>query len=652
MKQVLIFLFSIFFFSNIIGQVDVENIRKHLARTQEDSLSHWLLEMARAYYHIDRDSSLFYNEKTLQNALKTNDKLHETRAKINIALIKVERNMPLEAEALLLESISMAEELQDEITLLMAYSNLGTLKHYDADYEIAVDYYLKAGKYAKSLNNDYEISRVYYNIADIFNQNKIIEKRNQYYGLAMKYSKSSFPLVYVMSSLQMSEYYAEINTDSSKLYLDIAFELEDQINAPQILTEMYSGKGGYYARDKKYELAHEAYQRSLEFAKQLDQDYFLAACYCNLGEIEMYRNKFDNGSAYFELYNKHQLKTDNDYLAERCLLAWSNLEKEKGDYELAYELLYERAEILDSTYSLENRNLLADMEIKYETASKQAELERQKAEINARTYQRNLLFGGLGLSLLLGTSFIWGLFSRSKRNKQIATQAQDLQAQKIETLEQEKKLLSMSSLLEGQENERIRIAKDLHDGLGGLLTNVKAHFGKIQAEIEKVENLDIYKTANQMIDKAHDEVRRISHNLMPADLRAGGLTVGVRQLVHELRTIHEVKTEFELVGFNDNRFEEKIELSSYRIIQELINNMLKYANADNAFIQLSKFENEIQIVVEDDGKGFDYSSALRGEGLGLKSIQSRVEHLNGDMDVVSSDGKGTSVTINIPIESK
>ena len=208
----------------------------------------------------------------------------------------------------------------------------------------------------------------------------------------------------------------------------------------------------------------------------------------------------------------------------------------------------------------------------------------------------------------------------------------------------------MSSLLEGQENERIRIAKDLHDGLGGLLTTVKAHFGKIQSEIEKVENIDIYNTANLMIDKAHDEVRRISHGLMPADLRAGGLPVAVRQLVHELKTVHEMATDFELVGFNGSRLDEKVELASYRIIQELINNLLKYAEAEKVFIQLSKFENEIQIIVEDDGVGFDYEAELKsGKGMGLKSIMSRVTQLNGEMDAVTGKSKGTSVTVNIPL---
>jgi len=152
-----------------------------------------------------------------------------------------------------------------------------------------------------------------------------------------------------------------------------------------------------------------------------------------------------------------------------------------------------------------------------------------------------------------------------------------------------------------------------------------------------------------MIDKAYDEVRRISHNLMPSDLRAGGLPAAVRQLVHELRTVHEIKTEFELIGFADERLDEKIELSVYRMTQELINNLLKHASASKVFIQISKFEDEVQLVVEDDGKGFNYNDSLLSSGLGLKSILSRVEQLSGQMDVVTAESRGTSVTINIPI---
>ena len=151
-----------------------------------------------------------------------------------------------------------------------------------------------------------------------------------------------------------------------------------------------------------------------------------------------------------------------------------------------------------------------------------------------------------------------------------------------------------------------------------------------------------------MIDKAHDEVRRISHNLMPADLRAGGLPLAVRKLTDDMSKIHAIPTDLEIHGLGEGRLDEKKELIVYRIIQELLTNVVKYAEADCVLVQLSKYGEELQILVEDNGKGFDYHEAILKEGLGLKSILSRLDQVNGHMDV-KSDREGSSFSINITV---
>jgi len=435
--------------------------------------------------------------------------------------------------------------------------------------------------------------------------------------------------------------------DSAYQYLDIVLPKVDSLDYTRLQVGARTTYGAMLLSEEKYEEAKAMFDESLPFAEKMGNEMTLGNCRCNLGRANYYLGNYKEALEHLEKAYSYPNFSDNLVATQFCLKEMAMTQNKLGNHKLAAEYFEQYVQYQDTVLIKENKLVVAGLEEKYETSKKDAEIRAQESEINQKTYQRNLLFGGLGLSVLLGSSFIWGLISRRNRDKKITDQEKDLQTQKIQTLEQEKKLLSMSSLLEGQENERIRIAKDLHDGLGGLLTTVKAHFGKIQSEIEKVENLDIYQTANQMIDKAYDEVRRISHNLMPADLRAGGLPVALRQLVHELKTVHETPTDFELIGFGNQRLTEKLELSVYRISQELINNIVKYADATKVFIQLSKFEDEIQIVVEDDGIGFDYEKAVTASGLGLKSILSRVEQLGGNMDIESSTGKGTSVTINL-----
>ena len=205
----------------------------------------------------------------------------------------------------------------------------------------------------------------------------------------------------------------------------------------------------------------------------------------------------------------------------------------------------------------------------------------------------------------------------------------------------------MTSMIEGQEAERIRIAKDLHDGLGALLSTVKVHFSSIQSEIEAIEKMQVYSKAQEMMDLACEEVRRISHNLMPATLRATGLLSALQQIGDQLQEVHGIQTQLEIQGF-EGRIDETKEVFIYRIIQEAANNIIKHAAATKVYIQLFQHAESIQLLIEDNGIGFDRADL--NSGLGLKSMESRVQHLNGTMEVDSRIQVGTSLHINIPME--
>ena len=192
------------------------------------------------------------------------------------------------------------------------------------------------------------------------------------------------------------------------------------------------------------------------------------------------------------------------------------------------------------------------------------------------------------------------LLMRNKlRQSKILRQQENLiQTQQIEQLEKEKKILSMNAMIEGQEAERSRIAKDLHDGLGGLLSTVKAHFSNIQSEIQKIEKINVYNRANELVDEACDEVRRISHNLMPGALRLEGLKTAVEHLGQEMSVAHSFTVRVETIGM-ENRMEESKEIFVYRIIQEALNNIIKHADATDVLVQLSETESEYHFIVED-----------------------------------------------------
>ena len=250
---------------------------------------------------------------------------------------------------------------------------------------------------------------------------------------------------------------------------------------------------------------------------------------------------------------------------------------------------------------------------------------------------------GLGIIALLGINFYK---KRLKYQRKIAKQTKELQHQKITELEQENKLVAFGSMIEGQEVERLRIAKDLHDSLGGMLSTIKSHFSTIQQDNDDINELQLTKKTINLIDDACVEVRRISHNMMPNALSLLGLP-GALEDLGEYLTDQGYQVTLEINNI-DNKLKDTTKIMIYRLIQEIISNIRKHAQAKTILIQLIGYKNEINLTIEDDGVGFDYESALQKKSLGLKSINSRVAYLNGKINWDAID-KGTTVIINIPL---
>ncbi len=310
----------------------------------------------------------------------------------------------------------------------------------------------------------------------------------------------------------------------------------------------------------------------------------------------------------------------------------------------AYRSLSEAFAIRDTVVEQKRLALMEEMQTKFDVEKKDSDLKINQLNLIQRTLERNWLFVGAVLLFLLTLAIFFGLRSRIKANKKIAAQKSALQQQQILQLEQEGKLTALSAMLEGQEQERSRIANDLHDGLGGLLTSVKLHFNTLdQATSEGV----LFSKTNRLIDDACEEVRRISHNMMPRALALSGLQGALEDLARDLQK-QGVLCDLEIIEL-DEPFDNVKSAMLYRIIQELANNTVKHAQADHLLLQLIHRDNTLTILAEDNGRGFDVQKALTQKGLGLSSINSRVRYLQGHIEWDSVPGSGTTVSIVLPV---
>lgn len=214
--------------------------------------------------------------------------------------------------------------------------------------------------------------------------------------------------------------------------------------------------------------------------------------------------------------------------------------------------------------------------------------------------------------------------------------------------ENEKQLLAMNYIIQGQEAERSRMAKDLHDGLGGMLSGIKLNLSSMKGNmIIQETDAQLFTKSITQLDNAIAEMRRVAHNMMPEALLKFGLGEAIQDYCDSINESNTVKMKYTQLGLQQP-LEKSTEVILYRIVQELCNNAIKHAASKNIFIQLTIHERGITLTVEDDGKGFDSTQVSTLKGAGLQNVQSRVDYLKGVLNIESEAGKGTSVNIEIP----
>ncbi len=375
--------------------------------------------------------------------------------------------------------------------------------------------------------------------------------------------------------------------------------------------------------------------------------YFFKASYYL--QIKRYNNAKEFAIKNIRIIKENQLKgsieTDAYLLLSDIGLATGNLEMFNANRQKSDSLqdFYTSGKILKYTQELQ---------AKYALDKKQAEISTlvaagkiQELTIKKRNAINTALAGLAGIVIVISA-----LLYHSYRQKNKILRTEDIvNRQRINQLEKEKQLLAAEYVLQGQDEERKRLAKDLHDGLGGILSSAKFSFinAKSHFVISPANAADFERGMN-ILDKSITELRRVAHNMMPESLLNYGLDTAVKEFCNSIGQTGSLKLTCQSFGINDETVTKNKASVIYRIIQELVNNILKHANAQNALVQLILNNGLLHITVEDDGYGFDTSLLTASSGMGFASLQNRVNYLTGTMDIVSSPGNGTSINIDIP----
>lgn len=293
-----------------------------------------------------------------------------------------------------------------------------------------------------------------------------------------------------------------------------------------------------------------------------------------------------------------------------------------------------------------NGEAMKVMEYRFETKKKEDTIRFQSEQIDSDRLKKR---GMLAIAVLL--LVVAGLALRNNQHmRRSAEQQRSLHEREVNDLLKQQEIRTLDAMLEGQETERTRIAKDLHDRLGSMLSAIKLQFSALESQVATLrkDQEQQYQQVFGMLDEAVGEVRRISYDLLKTSLSRFGLKGALEDLRATVDTPGKLAVELNLFGM-DERLEQRVEVATYRIVQECIGNALKHAKASSLAIQLTRSLAMINIMVEDNGTGFD--PALVKEGMGMGNLRQRAAELGGVVRFDSRPGRGTTVNIDIPLRS-
>ena len=404
-------------------------------------------------------------------------------------------------------------------------------------------------------------------------------------------------------------------------------------------------QGGIYEAQGKTDLAIARYQTALEQFRATDNPLQTARVQQNLGLLYLNADAHAKSRDYLAKALEQLQQVQAPELRSNVLFHLAVVYNELGQTDSAMVYSQQNLALIDGIYQNKERARNLDVNLKTAQAA-MASLEKEKA---VRDNRLLMYFSGavaLGLLSLLLLAVI-GLFINRQRML-IAEQREALAYQKVDNALQEAELDNIHARLKGEEKARKQIGKDLHDRIGGMLSVLKLSLAAVEEKVGGMEaaNKTQYKKVNALIDETADEVRRISHNMSSFFLTKFGLKVQLEEMAQRLRETGKIEVELSLYGM-DERMDSKLEFEIYRIVQELVSNALKHAKASLLTIQLNRFDPIINIIVEDDGVGFKPDLMEQKRGMGLENVRSRAYHLNGAVNIDSSPGKGTTISIDI-----
>lgn len=548
-----------------------------------------------------------------------------------------------------IKALSKIKNEESDLLQASAWYSYGVTQKDKEGYPFLVKTILeKSIPLAKKYENSRNLGFLYTQFAVILTYNTELKKSEDYNNKALEILEKHFPnsseLFFTYLNFA-NNYCYQAKGDEAKKFLDKAETLINPYPESSINAFYYYSKTLYYITRQKNLEALPVIEKGIFYTKKFNQSLLAQMFYFNKYDILRKLKRYDEAKNVLEdILTEKSLALD---LRNRKTIykQLSTLNEEMGNSKeaLAWEQKYSK---LNDSLNTENVNLeINKIESKFNTAEKERKIATLNAEKNQKDLEvskKNFYLWMLSLVLLLVISLLIFLFIIFRKNKKISVQ-------RINEIKQKEELSLTKAILDGEERERERIARDLHDGLGGMLAGVKINFSTWSANhLDAEKDKEFYKILGQL-DNSVSELRHVARNLMPESLLNFGLETAINDLC-EFYTRKDLEIDFQAINIEKN-LPLNIQLNIYRIVQELLANAIKHAEAANILLQCSQSGKNFFITIEDNGKGFENNAEQKAKSMGLRNLRNRVDYLKGNMEI-SSDNQGTTINIELNIDGE
>ena len=576
----------------------IDSLLQVLQRHQSDSAKAKIyFQLGKDYHQISGDTAERYIRESLTYATATG--MTKIEAEDYSVLGVIEKNRANYEQALKnhLKALGIKERTNDEHGQAITYNDIGVLYKIMGRFDEALENYLKSNELCKKVALKKGVAMTYNNIGTIYREKH--------------------------------------KPDTALFYYRLALAQSEEMNDPYSISTCLSNVGDIYTEMGKQEEALSMFTRSLRYDRENEDKAGMVISYNNvartLSALGRYAEAIRYSDSAVALTFAEKLNHERTY----CYAIRTIVEEDQGNYKqaLAYQKML--ASLKDSLMTDETDQHISDLKSRYDTEKIEQQIALQSVQIKKRDY----MIAGAGGILVLATLLSVSWYRRYRLRQQARLQEAVIYQQELAT----------HAVIEAEERERKRIAGDLHDGVGQLMSAAKMNLSMVASELnfENDDQRTAFDKAMSLVDEGCREVRTVSHNIMPNALLKSGLSTAIREFVNKIDQ-RVIKVHLYTEGLNE-RINGNIESVLYRVVQECVNNVIKHAGATQLDISLIKDEEGISLTIEDNGRGFNLQEAQAKSGIGLKNIESRVDYLKGTVEWDAAPGKGTVVMVHVPV---